>query len=67
MSDTKLPPQTSPTDTSNWDNRAFSAPKVTSVSRVKKSIERRTMILEAPESKKRVAPKNLDIERIKKS
>ena len=67
MSDIKLPPQTSPTDTSNWNNRAFSVSKVTSVSKVKKSIERRTMILEAPENKKRVAPENLDIERIKKS
>ncbi len=66
MSDTKLPPQESPTDTSNWDNRAFSAPKVTSVGKVKKSVERREMILNAPKSDSPRKPKNPDIERIKK-
>lgn len=66
MSDTKLPPQESPTDTSNWDNRAFSAPKVTSVGKVKKSVERREMILNAPKSDIPRKPKNPDIEFIKK-
>jgi hypothetical protein len=67
MSDTELPPQESPTDTSNWDNRSFSEPKITSVGKVKKSIERRTMILNAPKSDSPRKPKNPDIEHIKKS
>ena len=67
MSEINLPPQESPTDTSNWDNRAFSTPKITSVGKVKKSVERRTMILNAPERKRQRIPKNSDIERIQKS
>jgi hypothetical protein len=67
MSEIKLPPQESPADTSNWDNRALSAPKITSVDKVKKSIERCTMILNAPERKRQRTPKNPDIERTKKS
>ncbi|MFZ2125316.1 MAG: hypothetical protein WA087_00950 [Candidatus Saccharimonadales bacterium] len=67
MSEIKLPPQESPADTSNWDNRAFSAPKITSVDKVKKSIERRTMILNAPERKKQRTSKNPDIAHKKKS
>lgn len=67
MSDTKLPPQTSPTDTSNWDNRAFTTPVVNSVGRIIKNKERRELILNAPERKRQRIPKSPDIERIKKS
>lgn len=66
MSNVELPPQKSPTDTSNWDDRAFSAPKVTSVGKVKKSVARREMVLNAPERKRRKYPKNPDIVRPKK-
>lgn len=52
MSDTKLPPQTSPTDTSNWDDRTFSTPVASSVNKVKRSVERREMILNAPQRKR---------------
>lgn len=67
MSDTKLPPQTSPTDTSNWDSKAFNTPVVSSVGKIIKNKERRELILNAPESKRQRAPKNPDIERTKKS
>ena len=67
MSDTKLPPQTSPTDTSNWDNKAFNTPVVSSVGNIIKNKERRELILNAPERKRQRAPKNPDIERTKKS
>ena len=67
MSDIKLPPQESPTDTSNWDDRVFSTPVVGSVSKVKKSVERREMILNAPQSKRQKQPKfkELSIEKSK--
>lgn len=67
MSDTKLPPQESPTDTSNWDDRTFSAPIASSVNRVKKSVERREMILNAPQRKRQKRPtlKELGIEKSK--
>lgn len=61
MSNIELPPQTSSTDTSNWDNKVFTAPVVSSVNRVRKSIERRQMIPHAPERKRQKRPKNLDI------
>lgn len=67
MSDTKLPPQTSPTDTSNWENRAFSTPVVSSVGKIIKNKERRELVLNAPERKRQRTPKNPDIERTKKS
>jgi hypothetical protein len=67
MSDTKLPPQTSPTDTSNWDNRAFTTPVANSVGKIIKNKERRELILNAPERKRQRTPKNPDIERTKKS
>ncbi|OGL24185.1 hypothetical protein A2791_04800 [Candidatus Saccharibacteria bacterium RIFCSPHIGHO2_01_FULL_46_30] len=67
MSDIKLPPQESPTDTSNWDNRVFNTPVAGSVSKVKKSVQRREMILNAPQSKcqKRPKLKELDIKKSK--
>lgn len=61
MSDTILPPQTSPTDTSNWDNKVFTTPVVKSVGKIIKNIERRQMILDSPERKKQKHPKNPDI------
>jgi hypothetical protein len=61
MSDTKLPPQTSPTDTSNWDNKVFTTPVAKSVDKIIKNIERREMILNAPERKRQKYPKNPDI------
>lgn len=61
MSDTKLPPQTSPTDTSNWDNKAFNTPVANSVGKIIKKKERREMILNAPERKRQKYPKNPDI------
>ncbi|MBP6041856.1 hypothetical protein KA529_02460 [Candidatus Saccharibacteria bacterium] len=66
MSDTKLPPQTSPTDTSNWDNKVFNTPVVKSVGKLIKNKERREIILNAPESKRPRTPKNPDIERMRK-
>lgn len=66
MSDIQLPPQTSPTDTSNWDNKVFTAPVVSSVSKVKKSVERREMIPNGGKPDSLGQPKNKDIERIKK-
>lgn len=67
MSDIKLPPQESPTDTSNWDDRTFSTPVASSVSKVKKSVERREMILNAPQRKLPKQPtfKERDIEKSK--
>lgn len=67
MSDNKLPPQTSPTDTSNWDNRGFTTPVVNSVGKIIKNKGRRELILNAPERKRQRTPKNPDIESIKKS
>lgn len=67
MSDTKLPPQTSPSDTSNWDNRVFNTPVVSSVGKIIKNKERRELIPNAPERKRQRTPKNPEIERIKKS
>lgn len=61
MSDTKLPPQTSPTDTSNWDGKVFTTPVVKSVGKIIKNKERREMILNAPERKKQKYPKNPDM------
>lgn len=66
MSDTKLPPQTSPTDTSNWDNKVFTAPVVKSVDKIIKNIERREMIPNARKTDRQKRPKSLDIEPIKK-
>jgi len=65
MSDTKLPPQTSPSDTSNWDNKVFNTPVVKSVGKLIKNKERREMILNAPERKRQKYPKNPDIVRSK--
>jgi hypothetical protein len=67
MSDIKLPPQESPTDTSNWDDRKFSTPIASSVNRVKKSVERRQVILNAPQRKRQKRPtlKELGIEKSK--
>lgn len=67
MRDTKLPPQTSPTDTSNWDNKVFTTPAVKSVDRIIKNKERRELIPNAPERKRQRTPKNPEIERTKKS
>lgn len=64
MSDTKLPPQTSPTDTSNWDKKVFTTPVVKSIDKIIKNKERREMILDAPERKRKRHPKNQDIERL---
>lgn len=61
MSDINLPTQTSPTDTSNWDNKVFTTPVVKSVDKIIKNKERREMILNAPERKKQKRPKNTDI------
>lgn len=66
MSDAKLPSQTSPTDTSNWDNKVFTAPVVSSVKRIIKNKERREMILNAPKSDRPKTPRNPDIQRKKK-
>lgn len=66
MSDVKLPPQTSATDTSNWDNKVFTAPVVSSVSKIIKNKERREMILNAPKPKRQKRSKNPDIRRIQK-
>lgn len=66
MSNTKLPPQTSATDTSNWDDKVFTSPKVTSVNKIIKNKARREMILNGPESKTPRTAKNPDIEYIKK-
>lgn len=66
MSDTKLPPQTSPTDTSNWDNKVFNTPVVNSVGKIIKNKERRELILNAPERKKPRTTASPDIERSKK-
>ena len=66
MSDTKLPPQKSATDTSNWDDKVFTAPVVSSVRKIVKNKERREMILNAPKSSRPRTPKNPDIELIKK-
>lgn len=65
MSDVKLPPQTSPTDTSNWDDKVFTAPVVSSVKKIIKNKERREMILNAPERKRQRRLKNPDIQNIK--
>lgn len=61
MSDTKLPPQTSPTDTSNWDNKVFTTPVVKSVDKIIKNKERREIILDSPERKRQKYHKNQDI------
>lgn len=66
MSDVKLPPQTSPTDTSNWDNKVFTTPVINSVGKVKKSVERREMIPNGPKSASPKQRKNPDIVRINK-
>ncbi len=66
MSNTKLPPQTSATDTSNWDDKVFTTPVVNSVGKIIKNKEKREMILNAPERKRRKYPKNPDILRSKK-
>jgi hypothetical protein len=66
MSDVKLPPQQSATDTSNWDDKVFNAPAVSSINKIIKNKERREMILNAPERKKIKRPKNTDIVRSKK-
>lgn len=67
MSNVELPPQKSPTDTSNWDDKVFTAPTVKSVDKIKKSIARREMIPNAPQRKhqKRPTLKELGIEKIK--
>jgi hypothetical protein len=65
MSDVKLPPQKSDTDTSNWDERVLTAPKVTSVNKIIKNKERREMILNSPERKRPKYHKNPDIIRSK--
>lgn len=67
MSETKLPPQTSPTDTSNWDNKAFTTPVTNSVGKIIKNKERREMILNAPQRKRQKQPtlKELGIEKSK--
>lgn len=67
MSDTKLPPQTSPTDTSNWEDRAFTTPVVNSVGKIIKNKERREIILNAPQRKRQKRPtlKELGIEKSK--
>lgn len=67
MSDIKLPPQESPRDTSNWDGRAFNTPMSTSVGKVKKSVERRQLVLDSPERIRHKKPKSLAIERIEKA
>lgn len=66
MSDNKLPPQTSPTDTSNWDNKVFTAPVVKSVDKIIKNIERREMIPNGRKPDRPKRNKSLDIEPIKK-
>ena len=66
MSDVKLPPQTSPTDTSNWDNKVFTTPVARSVDKIKKNKERREMILNAPKRKSQKRPKSIDITPTKK-
>lgn len=65
MSNVELPPQKSPTDTSNWENKVFTSPKVKSVDKVKKSVARRDMILNAPQRKRKKQPtfKELGIEK----
>lgn len=65
MSDVELPPQKSDTDTTNWDSRVLTAPKVTSVSKIIKNKERREMILNSPERKRSKYRKNPDITRAK--
>ena len=65
MSDIELPHQKSDTDTTNWDNRVLTAPKVTSVNKIIKNKERREMILNSPERKKPKYRKNPDITRSK--
>jgi hypothetical protein len=67
MSNIELPPQKSPTDTSNWDNKVFTSPTVKSVDKVKKSVARREMILNAPERKrtKQLSLKERGIEKTK--
>lgn len=67
MSEIKLPPQESPTDTSNWEDRAFNTPMITSVGKVKKSVERRQLVLDSPRRKRQKNPKNPAIERIEKA
>lgn len=66
MSDVKLPPQTSPADTSNWDNKVFTTPVAKSVDKIKKNKERREMILNAPKRKSQKRPKSIDIAPTKK-
>lgn len=66
MSDTKLPPQTSPIDTSNWDNRVFTTPVVKSVDKIIKNKKRREMIPNGRKSDRPRQPKNSDIEPMKK-
>ena len=66
MSDTQLPPQTSPTDTSNWDNKVFTAPVVKSVDRIIKNKEQREMIPNGRKSDRPKRPKGLDIAPTKK-
>ena len=66
MGNVKLPPQTSPTDTSNWDNKVFTAPVVGSVKKINKNKERREMILNAPKSNSPKTPRNPDIQHKKK-
>lgn len=67
MSDVKLPPQTSATDTSNWDDKVFTTPKTQSVDRIIKNRERRKMMLNTPQRKRKKQPtlKELGIEKSK--
>lgn len=67
MSNVELPPQKSPTDTSNWDDKVFTTPTANSVDKVKKSVARREMILNAPQRNRQKRPslKELGIEKSK--
>ncbi len=67
MGNAELPPQKSPTDTSNWDDKVFATPTAKSVDKVKKSVARRELILNAPQRKRKEQPtfKELGIEKAK--
>lgn len=66
MSNTDLPPQKSPIDTSNWDDKTFSAP----ISKRIEKVSQRKMIADAVKpnklDKKRKNEKTIDIEKIDK-
>ncbi len=66
MSDNKLPPQTSPTDTSNWDDKVFTTPVAKSVDDLKKQSEKREIMLNGPERKRTRRAPSPDIQPIKK-